>query len=1550
MWQEAEKEFEKICGQSLTRGDIRSFEDVQKTIEKASYGPDAGPEDKWDKAKSVGLECLKHLKTLVDAVSQVSSLTPIPAVAVNVSSALAFVFDIPQAIKGYNDAVDQVFSEISSALTQFHIYGSMEKIYPALAKHIHPVLTSFVKLCAYVVKYRQGGRRARLVHQIKSILKDDSGLSDEMAHFKRLLQDLHGVEGTLTLVTVQGTQKGVQALKDDADRTKTLSKIRDALGVPESVKLDAKTTQTLTNIVNGCVDHTGAWIWTDKTYLAWTAATKEKDASPSASHILLASGPSSSGKTFATALITRRLEDHKGNDRIYVAHYFFSANTQKSDNRNDVAHALKYMAFQIARVDATVHNALGKACDAKDASAIFRSSEQNLETLWGELKIGAPGSSAIYYLVFNGLEYLPNDQAELLLEFAFSPKLAGDRAGRVRVLLSGTDDKFVSSKVPIDSALRVRVEKNNEGDMRLVVKHALLKRGMLQDRRPGSDQEKAYNKIVEKLPKNVKGSYSLLQFGLENVMRLLSTRSAIRDLDNLLKQSMSSTETAIKALQRSLTTEEIGELNELLKWVLFSAESLTLDQLEAVMFLFSDTESFVSLRDIIKQKYTAVLKVDSGFVLSQDGVKDYLQKESSTRSSSLSSDQPTISMTIKINNVGQKLCEHFLWDLAHKSIRDEFKFNFDGSDSSNGPVIGGRRGAIRVDEFDAHHTIVQRALKFLNNPPQEETGNVGEYLLHWLPYHLDMLRQLEADGKGRLTPDEQADIGWNLYLLFRDGDAPQHHKANFSKTCWVASEMKNLQNWLVVPAVTRRMDRRWSHEVQRASTPVKGFLKELAKTVTKGLLQDRSWDINAINWLKEFVAVDTGVSEYEDVDLERLSTWCQTFLGLAETDLDSLWYERLAEACATGEIDVASSQIEVWQRALSKKDPSWLSYRGLALAHSSEGEMMEAIEQMRLALKEAEREGASPKPEAQDIIDLHFKLGAFTFQVGKLQSSADHYQKALPSRDAEQANRAQLGYIEARLGIPEAEGARETLRTTLADEGGMHRVTGILQTLATEPNHDTFMAKLFAVASSDHDLMRSIAQAMAAATITPDGTSRPIGNNQHFVEREVRGILLHDRAVAAYFYGAVAPDNNGTSESRSEASLQLWRASRSELSNVGGRNASKAQYEASAALAGHFFRDLLHGNRDHYFDELEKLATEASVNTWAPGSDAVGYLGILHRRNGDADKARAVLLPRFRYSMQVLSDDLPDNNRVGFSMLYQTLGHYRDYKNAAIALMFLGQPDLLVDALRFEDITSEAEELAIQYVTIDDEAEDPRAPYRRWVEARHDKLLDAVKSLAMETIDIAHTSVPDVSQQLSRFQAAQSHIDPWAAAAAVPKTQGMVDDADVSSHKNELEMAAVAYGVIQNRLRLWMWKSIRWWSWSCDGRAADGSRCTNKTDFAREFFHCLYCSNRDFCRECLARLRDPKAEMKITICDPQHRWLQIPPLGDKLFVGPQAKSVRVPEGMRAVDGDERILEIWYTQDSPMIGVEEWKDMLAKEWGIKREARRQLGASGIGGST
>jgi hypothetical protein len=128
------------------------------------------------------------------------------------------------------------------------------------------------------------------------------------------------------------------------------------------------------------------------------------------------------------------------------------------------------------------------------------------------------------------------------------------------------------------------------------------------------------------------------------------------------------------------------------------------------------------LEYIIPSKYLAVLKLETDkegviHAYGQNCVKEYLQKERWNLAQA--SHSKSISMTITINDVDQERCGNFLWDLAHKAIRDKFDFNFDldTSDSVYGNAGSVQANSIAVDEFEAHHTIVKRAFQYLSQSP-----------------------------------------------------------------------------------------------------------------------------------------------------------------------------------------------------------------------------------------------------------------------------------------------------------------------------------------------------------------------------------------------------------------------------------------------------------------------------------------------------------------------------------------------------------------------------------------------------------------------------------------------------------------------------------------------------------------------------------------------------------------------------------------------------------------------------------------------------------------
>ncbi|KAG6354262.1 hypothetical protein INS49_004867 [Diaporthe citri] len=1283
IWDEAIDGFKDICGESLLRGDVKSFDDVQKKIEsvsKVAGGFDPEQEEKWDKAKRVGLDSLKYLKMLVGVASKASSLGFVPAGAADITSnALCFVFDIPLAIKGYHDAINDVFGKVSTSLSQFRIYDSMESIDASLdgllLQEIRTVMVSFVKLCAHVVKYRQGSRWKRLRQDFKSIFDDDSGLNGEMTKFKDALQRKHEIEGTITLAqvvdtrkdmvqileqfivfnkTFEETQKRLQSFKDDTDRKKALERIRDSLSVPSTVRLDTKSTQTCTNIFAKCFNGTGSWITEHKSYKCWTESKDQKETS----HVLIVSGPPSSGKSSVSAIITKRLEESK--DRTYVAHYFFPASAKRSeDERDSVRYVLKYMAFQIARVDDSVRKALSKACD--EGSVTLRGTA-SLERLWTDLKIGATGSGATYYLVFDGLENLPDRQAEMLVNLIFSSKLAGQPMRRVRVLLSGMDKSL--SGPSMGNALRVRMEQYNGPDMRIIINEQLSIRGLLQHAEPGSDREMAREKVLDKLPKSVGGSYSLLKFGMDNVIRILSTRTAIKDLDKMLTGSINSHEVAINQLQRSLTGQEISDLNELLKWVLFSKTALTLDQLESAMYLSSGIKSpLASLEYIITNKYSAVLKIDGDCVYGQDNVEGYVRRKApdSGRSS-----RPTISMSIKINDVDQEMCGHFFWDLAQQAIRHNFKFDFDAASNTS-------HNTIDVDEFEAHHTIVTRALDYLTDEPTGQTKVIGPFLVFWLPYHLDRLRHLEDEEKGSLMPGQRLEIGRSLYNLFKDEQVFTRHMESFKTTYWTEEKIRQVKTWLMDSAVQlRRLAPKWLDEVQEANPDT----KNLSDNTTDGDASSSS----------------SSVSSSAEID----------------------W----------GEPSIPSDKP-------SDKGAPAGCYRGIGETYFCLDKIPDAIAQVEMALDKADQDGATPKPDKHDFADLHLRLGEYSYKAEDTQKAAHHYQEACMSDDEGQVMKGQLGHVKAVLDLPDPEVKVTLFQSLLTHEDGKGSMVNVLKMIARDGDRDHIMSKIFAVPRGHRDLFKGIVRALETATANAElgayRASEPL-SDARFAEDESRGVLLYYRAIAAYKHEVSPGDIEPVG-----AAVKLWLECRDQLSGVGGSNASVVRQDATRELAKHYFHNMVDGE---HRDDIGTLSELAGVDSKITITDPSSYLAALYALRRDHVQSRAILGPRIKFALWILSDEVPENDRLGFQIISSTLPQYGDLKNAAVAVSLSGQPDLVTEALCFEP---------------HDIAE---------VEGTEkDRGMDILTKLSRETVKAAQAQVPDASQQLRRLEAAKLHIE-----------------------------------------------------------------------------------------------------------------------------------------------------------------------------------------------
>lgn len=109
------------------------------------------------------------------------------------------MFEILDKIRNYHEAIGSVFGEVAPALSQFQIYRSMRHVHDELLKQIHNVLISFVKICAHVVKYRQGGKWDHFKETARVVFTKTPDLQEELSAFRSSLQGQRDVERTVTL-------------------------------------------------------------------------------------------------------------------------------------------------------------------------------------------------------------------------------------------------------------------------------------------------------------------------------------------------------------------------------------------------------------------------------------------------------------------------------------------------------------------------------------------------------------------------------------------------------------------------------------------------------------------------------------------------------------------------------------------------------------------------------------------------------------------------------------------------------------------------------------------------------------------------------------------------------------------------------------------------------------------------------------------------------------------------------------------------------------------------------------------------------------------------------------------------------------------------------------------------------------------------------------------------------------------------------------------------------------------------------------------------------
>lgn len=634
-------------------------------------------------------------------------------------------------------------------------------------------------------------------------------------------------------------------------------------------------------------------------------------------------------------------------------------------------------------------------------------------------------------------------------------------------------------------------------------------------------------------------------------------------------------------------------------------------------------------------------------------------------------------------------------------------------------------------------------------------------------------------------------------------------------------------------------------------------------------------------------------------DWDRVSAWCQTFLDLPESELDSLWWERIAQGALNESRDSPEIVMPLFRRALAKEDPSWYSHFSLAGCHYQLGHLPEAIAETELTLESTKCEGCRPAPSDADLMMIHFRLGCLYLGTENIQQATEQFLIVSKGSDTYWAEQGRVAYMKAILKANDTEGAKNMLRSAFVTDESEASKVRVLKMIAKDYEHNYTISKMFDTAKRDPELFEELTAVFKKATdpLASGHDQVPdMSRDDRFADQEARGVLL-------YHWGMTVAYRMPSEDTKSVANaLTFWEECRDQLRIIGGPVASTTRTNATSQLAKYYFQSLLNGQGPtEHFEALSKLADEDSS---AEGEDPAGYLAILYALRDEKDKAKERLSRRIKIAMDILSDDQPQNDYLGHRALFKCLAYYQDFDNAAAALTLMGAPDLVTDALQFEDYDMSGED--------DTASEDG---------AEKDLIIELLKNTGKKISHMVKMKVPDSSQQTRRIELAKEEVE------------GLVDTDPTTSKVNAILKARIS--ALQESQASVMQEAVYTYGWGCNGLGPPGTTCDKQADFDHEFVHCIHCASCDFCPDCFKKLRQQSTPAMQ--CSAEHVWIKVPRQGSEFYRGTAAKSLRVPV-VRPIEGDRNLLEACYDGDQEIqeLTLEAWKAGLAKEWDITLE--------------
>lgn len=391
--------------------------------------------------------------------------------------------------------------------------------------------------------------------------------------------------------------------------------------------------------------------------------------------------------------------------------------------------------------------------------------------------------------------------------------------------------------------------------------------------------------------------------------------------------------------------------------------------------------------------------------------------------------------------------------------------------------------------------------------------------------------------------------------------------------------------------------------------------------------------------------------------MQTVVDWCQQTLGIKE--LDSLWYERLAQTYRTE--GLFTKAIETYEKALALPDADTNCLEGLAIALAEDDRLLEACTKMTEAVQFLEQDQEANK---ERLTDDYKCLGRWKDQLQQAASAIEYTQKALDLTPSDAEARFSL----LQLYLEHNEGAAlVTFMNKLAEAPYDGKTptpfAEIMKAIALNSNHDWLFSRFFSVISTDAKLSAVLMVELDRCIVRAEKGPT--------TDLSLAATLQLYKGIALYNYAM-----KGLAET--DSAIPCWdRCLKIGLDtqwNWAGR------IQASRLMASHFFeqarRSTDPADRQKHFERLRALAEDGNPFEVSPARTYLAVYYLLHHDDGEDNVqkqeqrkklSRGVLRQAISSAFELLSDDDEDNDVQGFLRLAEILRFSGDEVNARAA-------------------------------------------------------------------------------------------------------------------------------------------------------------------------------------------------------------------------------------------------------------------------------------------